>query len=357
MNPDKIKLSLAKKYLSNKVRQKLKYKKTPSGFSLADALKSDVQNPDSTVGLYAGDAESYDILYDIFQPVISDYHALKKNKPHESNLENCAFPNPDPKQNYIISTRIRVARNLSGFPFPTFINNQDRLSVENKITSLLGKLPEEFKGIYVPLKIIDEKKEHQFYLNALSKLPEKLKDEKSFSDILSTIRFKKGDRFQEAAGLNRSWPDARGVYFSHDGRFVLWLNEEDHLRIISMEKTGDISKTFNRLTRILNFLSAHLIFAYHRQYGYLTSCPSNVGTGMRAGVHIRLPKLFKNQKQLFKTVESLNLQVRGTQGEKTNVESGVFDISNRHRLGVTEKQCIEILYNGICRIIELEKAL
>ena len=138
---------------------------------------------------------------------------------------------------------------------------------------------------------------------------------------------------------------------------MIWVNEEDHLRIISMEASADISGVFNRLCRGLDHLSTRLEFAFDKRYGFLTSCPTNIGTSMRAGVHIRLKKLEKNQALLKKLVAQYHLQIRGTQGEKTSVEKGIFDISNRQRLGIPETRIIQNLHSGLAAIIEAEKSL
>ena len=349
--------SLGRKYLSDELWNKLKGKKTSSGFTLAHALQSDIANPDSSIGLYAGDAETYDIFSDIFDPVISAYHGFEKNARHRSDLKKCDLPNPDTKKKYIISTRIRTARNIKGFAFPPFISGVDRKSVENKIISALEVLPEDYRGTYISIKETASKKSASFDRESAScdlggPYPAMFKNCR-FQNLI----FKKGNRFQEAAGINRNWPDSRGVFFSHEGQFILWINEEDHLRIISMEKGGNLAAAFNRLTRGLTLLENILPFARHPRYGYLSSCPSNLGTGMRAGVHILLPKLFNHQQKLYDAAGILNLQVRGTQGEKTAVKSGIFDISNSRRLGITERECIEVLYNGVCKIIALEESL
>ena len=138
---------------------------------------------------------------------------------------------------------------------------------------------------------------------------------------------------------------------------MIWVNEEDHLRIISMESSSDISGVFNRLCLGLGHLSTRLEFAFDKRYGFLTSCPTNIGTAMRAGVHIRLRKLKKNQTLLNNLVAQYQLQIRGTHGEKTSVEKGVFDISNKQRLGISETRIIQNLHSGLAAIIEAEKNL
>ncbi len=372
--------SLVSKYLTKEIFSQLILRKTISGFTLSDALKSGIINPDSSVGIYAGDAESYETFTEIFTPIIEAYHSLKFHstqgqpglkqpaKLHTSKMQpdfdnvsftnnrsnipkhtsifskhTLNFPNPDPENRYILSTRIRIARNLSGFPFTPFISSKERKEVEHSIINALNHMPPGLQGAYRPMP------QDQSLQN------ESLQDQPLHNQ--STAVFKKGDQFQEAAGINRDWPEARGVFESDNGKFIVWINEEDHLRIISLDHNGDISDLFNRLGQGVASLEENLAFAWRSDIGYLTACPSNLGTGMRAGVHIKLPGLFQKKDCLENVAKELKLQIRGTQGEKTEVESAVFDISNTQRLGISEQECCEILYKGICKIIEIEKSI
>lgn len=103
--------------------------------------------------------------------------------------------------------------------------------------------------------------------------------------------FKEGDRFLEAAGLNRDWPEGRGIFHNDQLTFLVWVNEEDQLRIISMENGSDIKNVFERLSRACSHIEKTIKFSFDDHLGYITSCPTNLGTALRASVHIRLPKL------------------------------------------------------------------
>jgi protein-arginine kinase len=103
--------------------------------------------------------------------------------------------------------------------------------------------------------------------------------------------FKEGDRFLEACGLNREWPEGRGIFHNNDKTFLVWVNEEDQLRIISMQPGADIGAVFTRLSTAAAEIEKIAKFAHSPQMGYITSCPTNLGTALRASVHIHLPKL------------------------------------------------------------------
>ena len=169
--------------------------------------------------------------------------------------------------------------------------------------------------------------------------------------------FKAGDRFLESAGLNRDWPRGRGIYHNNDKTFLVWINEEDQLRIISMQEGGDILEVFSRLVSAISEIERSVEFSYSDHLGYITSCPTNLGTAMRASVHIRLPKLSTDMDRFKSITDRHHLQIRGIHGEHSESEGGVYDISNRRRLGVTEVECVQDMVDGVEELISVERAL
>jgi arginine kinase len=113
--------------------------------------------------------------------------------------------------------------------------------------------------------------------------------------IADHFLFKEGDRFLAAAGLNRDWPSGRGIFHNNDKTFLVWINEEDQLRIISMQPGSDILAVFRRLSVASREIEKEAAFARDDHLGYITSCPTNCGTALRASVHIKLPKLMKQK--------------------------------------------------------------
>ena len=135
--------------------------------------------------------------------------------------------------------------------------------------------------------------------------------------------------------------------------FVIWVNEEDHVRVISIEKGANVKQVYKRLVTGIQLLEKSLKFVFHEKFGYLTFCPTNIGTGLRASVHVRLPKLAASGK-LKPMCESLNLQVRGVNGENTKSEGGIFDISNKARIGKTEFELVNSMCVGIKKLLDEE---
>jgi arginine kinase len=91
--------------------------------------------------------------------------------------------------------------------------------------------------------------------------------------------------------LNREWPEARGIFHNNSKTFLVWVNEEDQLRIISMQNGADLAEVFTRLSKACDHIEKVAKFAHDDHLGYITSCPTNLGTALRASVHIQLPNL------------------------------------------------------------------
>ena len=330
--------SLVKKHLTPEIYARLKERKTASGFTLDNAIASGVAHPDSSIGIYAGDAESYHLFSDIFCPIIQDYHGLDLSQTQfTGGMAPVDLAPLDPHGRFIRSVRIRVARNLAVFPFACHMSETHRLAVEKQVEEAVAGLPPDISGEYIRFSGLT---------------PE------AYESLLARkLVFPKGDRFQEAAGMNRHFPLGRGVFLSSDKSFRLWVNEEDHLRVMAIKTDADIAKVYRWLTRGLVSLEKSLSFSYDPVLGCLNSCPTNVGTGMRAGAHIHLPKLGKEQNILEALARSHHLQIRGTRGEKTAVEDAIFDISNARRLGIPAHQIIMDLHRGLAAIIQVEESL
>ncbi len=328
---------LVKKYLTDSRFHDLKDLSTESGFTLEKAIQSGITNADSEIGIYLGDAESYTTFAPLLLPIIMEYHEVDEKVRQASSIHPVDLPELDPEGKHILSTRVRVARNIAGFSFTPHIESDRRAILEEKISGRLMVLHNVLLG--------------QYY--SMDKLPH---DKVTFLSN-NNLLFQKGDRFQEAGGINREFPRNRGIYISSDQRLRIWVNEEDHLRIICQDNSADLAQIFNHFCRVHEILALNLEFSRSEKYGYLTSCPTNIGTSMRAGVHIRLKKLGYDRKILDDLASRYNLQIRGTRGEKTAVEDNIFDLSNRQRFGISEVEIIQTLHQGITAILDEEKQM
>ena len=332
--------SLLKKYLTKEVFDNLKTKKTSFGSTLLDVVQSGFENHDSGVGLYAPDAEAYTVFADLFDPVIEDYHfGFKKTDKHPPKNwgDVSSFGNLDPNNEFVVSTRVRCGRSMEGYPFNPCLTEEQYKEMEGKVSSTLSGLEGELKGTFYPL-------------TGMSKdVQQKLIDDH--------FLFKEGDRFLQAANACRYWPSGRGIYHNDKKTFLVWCNEEDHLRLISMQMGGDLGEVYRRLVTAVNDIEKRIPFSHNDRLGFLTFCPTNLGTTVRSSVHIKVPKLAANKAQLEEVAAKYNLQVRGTRGEHTEAEGGVYDISNKRRMGLTEYDAVKEMYDGIAEIIKIEKEL
>lgn len=332
--------SLLKKHLTRDIFNKLKTRRTSYGSTLLDCIQSGVKNLDSGFGIYAPDAESYTVFADIFDPMIEEYHGgfskLAKHPPRDFGDYN-SFSNLDPTGEYIVSTRIRCARSMDGYPFNPCLTATQYRQMENKIRSTLNGLTGELKGKFFPLTGMN-----------------KFDQQKLIDDH---FLFKEGDRFLQAANACRFWPTGRGIYHNDKKTFLVWCNEEDHLRIISMQMGGDLGEVYRRLVTAINEIEKRIKFSRNNRLGFLTFCPTNLGTTIRASVHIKVPKLANDYQKLEQIAGKFNLQVRGTSGEHSESIGGIYDISNKRRLGLTEFEAVKEMSDGITELIKMEKAL
>lgn len=332
--------SLLKKYLTQEVFDKLKDKKTSYGSTLLDCVQSGFENHDSGVGIYAPDSEAYTVFADIFDPIIEDYHMGFKAGDHHPAKDFGNYDtlvNVDPTGKYVVSTRVRCGRSLDGYAFNPCLTEDNYKEMEQKVSSALKGLDDELKGAYYPLTGMSKE------------IQQRLIDDH--------FLFKEGDRFLQAANACRFWPSGRGIFHNENKTFLVWVNEEDHLRIISMQMGGDLGQVYRRLAQAVDSIEKKMEFSHHDRFGFLTFCPTNLGTTIRASVHIKLPKLAANRDKLEEIAAKYNLQVRGSAGEHSEAVGGIYDISNKQRMGLTEFDAVKTMQDGILELIKIEESL
>ena len=300
--------SLVAKHVTKERWDKVKDIETKTcGFTLAKCIACAVQFDNQHCGIYAGDWDCYKDFAEIFDAIIQEYHGISADAKHTSNMDVDAIKGNVAAEVPVHSTRIRVGRSIDGFGLSPGITKQQRVDVEKLMASALSKLTGDLAGTYYPLTGMDEKVRQQL--------------------VDDHFLFVSGDRNLTVAGMERDWPEGRGIFHNEAKTFLLWVNEEDQTRIISMEKGGDVKGVFARLARGIKAVGDSVKaesgkdFALSEQYGYIHSCPTNLGTGMRASVMIDLPGYTKEGLDaLKKRCEELAVQPRGTRGE-----SGGFD--------------------------------
>jgi creatine kinase/arginine kinase len=187
-------------------------------------------------------------------------------------IENAEFAEDEAAM--INSTRIRVGRNLADYPLGPGVTKEQRDEIMAKVVAACETFEGDLKGTFYPLEGMEAATQQQL--------------------IDDHFLFKEGDRFLAACNLNRDWPSGRGIFHNDAKTFLVWVNEEDQLRIISMQKGANIGEVFDRLSRAAAEIEKVAKFAHNEHLGYITSCPTNLGTALRGSVHIKLPKLSAN---------------------------------------------------------------
>merc|ERR1712051_1154082 len=182
---------------------------------------------DQHCGIYAGDQDSYEDFKEVFEPLILEYHGLGADFAHTSDMDVDKIQgNVDPNAP-VKSTRIRVGRSIEGFGLSPGITREQRQAVEKLMINAFAKLEGELAGTYYPLLGMEEATRQQL--------------------VDDHFLFVSGDKNLIAAGMEREWPEGRGIFHNKEKTFLTWVNEEDQLRIISMQKGGDVKGVFSRL--------------------------------------------------------------------------------------------------------------
>ncbi len=343
------KLSLMGQAMTPEIFDKYKDKKTKSaGWTIARAINTGTCYPTSFVGCHAGDLESYHLYSDLYTPVIENYHVgykLDGSMKHITDMDVSKIEidlTPEAKSK-IISTRIRVARNLAFFP----LNPGNGRERREEIASLLQKVFDTLEGDLAGTMYL--------HTSMTAEQTQQLVDDH--------FLFRGKDKMQAASGYHVQWPHGRGIFHSHSKEFLCWINEGDHIRIISMEKGGDVKRVFERLSRGIKAIEDGVrkvtgeadIFMSDPVLGMVTCCPSNLGTAMRGSVHILVPKLIASLgfDKLDEIARTMNCQVRGSSGEHSEVVDRI-DISNWRRLGFKECDLIQDMIRCVNKMAEME---
>jgi len=343
------------KCLSKEMYAELRNRCTPSGYTLDNAIQTGVDNPGHphimTVGCTLGDEETYETFKPLFDAVIENRHnGFKPTDMHTTNLNFEGLTNAKFDKEYVRSCRIRTGRSIRGIGLPTSCTRAERREVENIFRTVVDRFTGDLKGTYRSLKEMEDEEIEKW-------IEEHLLYDKPVSPLLIS------------SGMARDWPDGRGFFVNEEKTLVIWVNEEDHCRIISMQQgdqgTGgnDMMKVFERFCTAINTVEEEMKkdgyeYMYSQHLGYILTCPSNLGTGIRCGCHVKIPLLSKHEK-FDKLLAKLRLQKRGTGGVDTSsgADDGWFDISNNDRIGKSELQLVQEACNGIQLFIEMEKKL
>lgn len=233
----------------------------------------------------------------------------------------------------VISSRVRLARNLHDVPFPHLLQEvQARQVQEGVFAAVKGVNDKAAKGSFSELHCID--------LEKVSPLDRQVLVEKH---LMSPQHAQAGF--------------GKGIITRFDERVSIMVNEEDHLRLQCLYSGLELDEAFVTASGIDDLLDERLDFAFDDRYGFLTACPTNVGTGLRASLMVHLPALAMGDEvsRVLATVNKLGLVVRGLFGEGSEGQGNVYQVSNQITLGQTEKEIIENLSLVAKQVVAEEK--
>lgn len=233
-----------------------------------------------------------------------------------------------PDADIAISSRIRLARNIANMPFPTVASQHDKMQVAVAVENAI-----EASGSFGDDYFI-------FDIEKLTELDRRILLERRL--------------------ISREFIDQRGgevLVVKHDESRGVMINEEDHLRIQVLAPGLQLENVWKKINALDNQLSASLPYAFDQQLGFLTSCPTNVGTGLRASVMLHLPALCLSRQinAAIQGISKLGFAVRGIFGEGSDNLGNLFQVSNQSTMGETEEQIIYRLAKVIRQIINHEK--
>ncbi|MGZ7445895.1 protein arginine kinase [Paenibacillus sp. TH7-28] len=229
----------------------------------------------------------------------------------------------------VISSRVRIARNLQHQPFPMLSTNQQSEEVLEQLQTVLSDERLKSYGKLHPVLLAD------------------------LDDLDKRVLVEKHLISPNLANESRNG----AVFISEDESLSIMVNEEDHLRIQCLYPGFQVQEAWEKATAIDDIFEAHVDYAFDDRRGYLTSCPTNVGTGLRASVMMHLPALVLTQQinRILSAVSQVGLTVRGIYGEGSEATGNLFQISNQITLGQSEAEIIENLYGVVLQIIQHEK--
>ncbi|NWV70686.1 KCRB kinase, partial [Malurus elegans] len=330
------------KVLTPDLYKKLRDKQTPSGFTLDDCIQTGVDNPGNGIAMFPSSCIlCCDLTCQFPDTSIINIKMAQLNNQRLPPDEE--YPDLSTHNNHMAKVlTLDLYKKLRDRVTPSGFTLDDVIQTGSLSLSALGSLDGDLKGKYYALRNMTDAEQQQL-----------IDDHFLFDKPVSPLLL--------ASGMARDWPDARGIWHNDNKTFLVWINEEDHLRVISMQKGGNMKEVFTRfctgLTKIESLFKAkNYEFMWNEHLGYILTCPSNLGTGLRAGVHIKIPHLGKHEK-FGEVLKRLRLQKRGTGGVDTAAVGGVFDVSNADRLGFSEVELVQMVVDGVKLLIEMEKRL
>lgn len=335
--------------------ERLRGKVTAKGVDFALVIKPGIENKGhkmiKTAGLVAGDAECYTTFGPLFDAVLdlrygTSIPAPGTRQPLALDASLVSAEPLDPRGRHVVSTQVRVGRNLATARFPSACSLDERREVERVLASALLELGGDLSGAYHPLAGSDS---FPAMPGGMSAAQEEALEE------CHALFYEPDSAVAVSSGFARDWPDARGVFATEDVSAWAWINDEDHLRLHCAQDGPSLRDAFAQLCVIHSTLVEALqrrghAFARDARLGFLSTGVTNVGSSLCATVFVRLP-LLSAQPEFRKACKQLQLQA------SYQSTSGVWALSNIARLGTSEADQVNAVANGCRELIAMEVKL
>ncbi|KAM6972828.1 creatine kinase B-type [Aplochiton taeniatus] len=308
---------------------------TQSGVIFDDVIRPGLEEPGEisgpmTVGCVAGDAESYILFCDFFDRIIEAYHEHKISKSQESDFNYDNLKGGDDFDcAYALSCEVSVVRGVEDSCFPTHCSRAERRQLLSLAKKAVLKLSEELPGRWYCMEELGQNQEGVTV----------------WTPSISQMR----------TGTARDWPDARAAWLSEDKSVLLWVNVEDHLKLVTSRDDANLAEAFkcicvNLLKLETQYQRLRHSFVWKQLLGWVVSSPADVGTGLRVSVNVRL-QLLPQHHRLPDVLRRLRLHMANTE------TPGEYRVCNAHTIGLTEVGLTQLVVDGVKLLIVMEKKL
>lgn len=330
---------------------------------------SAIYEDDFTVNVVAPDYESYIVFQEFFDPLIREIHCLTatgdlpdhpgpsffsmSDKERVDNIENSAKliqgSDLDSSGRYIISGVIECCRNMGKYPLPLNLTINQLENSEREITSVLMR--QELTGLLAEGSSEDEPGTYYTLIEVLER-PSDVRVRLAAAGLLSPITDTEDLDPKRLHG--KHWPYGRGVYLAAAGNLAIWVNVQDHIRVIcstSEAKPGKLGKIYVRMAKLMSVMDQRLIFTRDKKLGFLSSRPNCVGNTLRIHLGMKFPTLSKDPSNLKHLCIARGLECKET------IRRSIFIISNQQSLSITELQTLQDFCRAALNVLSVEKEM
>lgn len=340
-----------------------------NNFSNHRPPSSTIHDDDLAINVVAPDYESYIVFQEFFDPLIREIHCLtatgelpdhpvsnffsmsdkERMDNIDQNVKLIQNSDLDSSGKYIISGVIECSRNLGKYPLPLNLTINQLENSEREITSVLMR--QELSGVLSDGSSEDEPGTYYTLIEVIER-PSDVRVRLAAAGLLAPIT--EIEDLDEKRLHGKHWPYGRGVYLAAAGNLAIWVNVQDHIRVIcstSETKPGKLGKIYVRMAKLMNVMDQRLIFKRDKKLGFLSSRPTSIGNTLRIHLGVKFATLSKDPGNL----KNLSI-VRGLECKET-IRRNIFVLSNQQSLSITELQTLQDFCRAALNVLSVEKEM